>query len=100
MKIQQVLFIEKREDLYHPESQYESIATSYMNTFAIDEHNQFEIAAIQTLDYSDRFDRKGLEKKLDKAMQAVENLTKQQNEGLDYLHRIIHYSRFTENIPF
>lgn len=91
MKIQKVVFVEKRENFYHPDFQCESIAASYMNTFAIDEDNQFEIAAIETLDQLDRLDGNAMQKKFDKAMQTVENLTKQQNEGMDCLHRIPKY---------
>ena len=57
----------------------------YMNLFAIEEDDQFEIAAIQTVD---SWNENDVIEKLDKAMQAVENLTKQQNQGMDYFHRI------------
>ena len=56
-----------------------------MNRFAIEEDDQFEIAAIATVD---RWNENDMIEKLDKAMQAVENLTKQQNQGIDYFHRI------------
>ena len=60
------------------------MAVRYMNRFAIEEDDQFEIAAIQTMDIDNEND---VIEKLDKAMQAVENLTKQQNQGIDYFHR-------------
>ena len=76
-KFEKVFFIEK-DSL---SAQCESISARYMNRFAIEEDGSFEIAAIQTVARSngnDLFDH------LDKAMQAVENLTKLQTEGLDY----------------
>ena len=51
-----------------------------MNRFAIDEEDQFEIAAIQTIDFFES----AVQKKVDKAMRSVLNLTKQQNKGLSY----------------
>ena len=68
-----------------PAEQSESIAVRYMNRFAIEEDDQFEIAAIQTLD--SEYDENDVIEKLDKAMQAVENLAKQQNQGMGYFHR-------------
>ena len=67
------------------DNQSESLAVRYMNRFAIEEDDQFEIAAIQAVDFLEEND---VIEKLDKAMQAVENLTKQQNQGIDYFHRI------------
>ena len=67
-----------------PAEQFESIAVRYMNRFAIEEDDQFEIAAIQNVD---GWNKNDVIEKLDKAMQAVENLTKQQNQGIDYFHR-------------
>ena len=63
-----------------------------MNRFAIDEDDQFEIAAIQTKEFHPPFqiDAFGnfdslLGETLDEALKAVENLTKQQNKALDNL---------------
>ena len=64
-----------------PEEQFESIAVRYMNRFAIEEDDQFEIAAIQTVD---SWNENDVIEKLDKAMQAVENLTNQQNKGSEF----------------
>ena len=55
-----------------------------MNRFAIDENDQFEIAAIQSLFQTKEdvyFDE-------NKALQAVENLSRKQMEGLYYFYRI------------
>lgn len=51
-----------------------------MNCFAIEEDDQFEIAAIHRVDRWNEID------KINQAMQAVENLTKHQYEGTDYFH--------------
>ena len=61
------------------------MAVRYMNRFAVEEDDQFEIAAFQTVDSQNEID---IIEKLNKAMQAVKNLTKQQNQGIDYFHRI------------
>lgn len=56
------------------------VATRYINSFAINEKDQLEISAFITKTAStDVFSVK-----LDEAMQVIENLTMQQNEGLDY----------------
>ena len=86
-KIQKVFFIEK--DIRRC-AQLESIAARYMNCFAINEDDQFEIASIQTID---QYDPIAIEKVIlaelkIKSIQAVENLTKQQNKGKDYFYRI------------
>ena len=52
------------------------MAARYMNYFAIDEDDQFEIVAFQTKEKDVL--------SLDKAMQAVENLTNQQNKGSEF----------------
>ena len=52
------------------------MAARYMNYFAINEDDQFEIVAFQTQE-KDVLN-------LDKAMHAVENLTNQQNKGWDF----------------
>ena len=57
-----------------------------MNRFAIEEDDQFEIAAIDTVN---RYNEKDMVDKVFKAMQAIENLTKQQKQGMDYFY---HYS--------
>ena len=80
--MQKVFFIEENRQ---PIEQFESIAAKYMNRFAIKEDDQFEIAAIQTVN---RRNKNDVIEKLDNAMQAVKNLTKQQNQGMDYFHRI------------
>ena len=54
-----------------------------MNQFIIDENDQFEIASIQFVD-----DIENCFDEIDEANQAVENLTRQQNEGLGYFHCI------------
>ena len=79
-KNQKVFFIEKKFD---PQDQNESIATKYINHFAIDENDQFEIAAFQNL-------KKGRDVYFDedKALQAVKNLSRKQMEGLYYFHLI------------
>lgn len=59
--------------------QSQSIAARFMNRFVIDEDDQFEIAAFQSV--AEIKESEWLDK-LDKAMQAVENLTKKQNQGL------------------
>jgi len=61
--------------------QSESMAVRYMNRFAIEEDDQFEIASVQTAEYFDQDDRLY---KLDKAMQAVVKLTNQIIEGWVY----------------
>ena len=66
-----------------------------MNRFAIDEHDQFEIAAIQSLFQTKEdvyFDE-------NKALQAVENLTRKQMEGLYYFYRIHFYIPSTTVVP-
>lgn len=67
-----------------PHRKNESIAVRYMNRFAIEEDGQFEIAAIGTVN---RYDENDIIDKVDQAMQAVQNLTKQQNQGMDYFHQ-------------
>ena len=69
-----------------PDDQSESMAKRYMNRFAIEEDNQFEIAAIQTVDHRYQNDKTN---KLEKAIQTVDNLTKQQSKGLGYFHKIL-----------
>ena len=54
------------------------MAVRYMNRFAIEEDDQFEIASVQTADYYDEDDQLY---KLDKAMQAAVKLTNQIIEG-------------------
>ena len=79
-KNKKVFFIEKRS---FSQDQNESIATKYMNYFAIDENDQFEIAAFQSFFQTEEdiyIDEKEL--------QAVENLSRKQMEGLYYFYRI------------
>ena len=52
----------------------------YINLFAIDEDDQFEIAAIHELSYTGG----DVEEKIEKAMQAVTKLRQQQKEGSGY----------------
>ena len=66
-------------------NQHESIAARYLNHFAIQEDDQFEVAAIQTLDYEDQNE---VFEKVDKAMKAIENLQKKHNQGSDYFFKI------------
>ena len=70
---------------FSPYDQSESMAVRYMNRFAVEEDDQFEIAAFLTVDNQNEID---IIEKLNKAMQAVKNLTKLQNQGMDYFHRI------------
>ena len=70
---------------FSPYDQSESMAVRYMNRFAVEEDDQFEIAAFQTVDSQNVID---IIEKVNKAMQAVKNLTKLQNQGMDYFHRI------------
>ena len=60
-----------------------------MNQFAISEVDQFEIAAFEFFGHFLSYASKSLHTKLNKAMRKVENLTQQQNEGLDYLYKIL-----------
>lgn len=86
-KMEKVLFIEK--DNWSP-GQSKTIAVRYLNRFAIEEDDQFEIATVQTLDILNEND---VCYKLDTAMTAVDNLTKQQNKGMSYFHRISVFKR-------
>ena len=67
-----------------------------MNCFAINENDQFEIAAFQSLfqttEIHVHFDE-------NKALQAVENLTRKQMEGLYYFYRIHFYIPSTTVVP-
>ena len=98
-KIQKVFFIEK--DIRQC-AQVESIAARYMNWFAINEDDQFEIASIQTKHLSWLYDPIAIEKVIvfsefkTEAIEAVENLRKQENKGKDYFYRIqeIVFNRF------
>lgn len=90
-KLKKVLLIENYSWVF-PYDQSESIASKYMNRFAIDEDDQFEIAAFQTNEFHPPFqiDAFGnfdslLGETLDEALKAVENLTKQQNKALNNL---------------
>ena len=89
-KIQKVFFIEK--DVRQC-AQLESIAARYMNWFAINEDDQNEIASIQTKHLSWLYDPMTIEKVIvssefkTEAIQAVENLRKQQNKGKDYFNK-------------
>ena len=65
------------------------MAVRYMNRFAVEEDDQFEIAAFLTVDNQNEID---IIEKLNKAMQAVKNLTKLQNQGMDYFRRILSIS--------
>ena len=78
-KIKKV-FIIVQKNAYWPRlyDQCESIAMRYMNRFAIEEDDQFEIASVQNVKYFFRDDQLY---KLDKAMQAVVRLTNQITEG-------------------
>lgn len=60
-----------------------SIATRCINSFAINENDQSEIVTVisNSHDYDTRVSW------LDQVMQAVKNLSKQQNEGTAYFHR-------------
>ena len=74
------MLIQESDVLYH---QSQSIASRYMNSFAIDENNQFEVAALQL---TDKFEGDySIEEKLNKAMKAVEKLTHLQNKGKEFL---------------
>ena len=77
-KIKKVFLITK--DSHESFYQDKSMAARYMNYFAIDEDDQFEIVAFQTKE-KDKLS-------LDKAMQAVENLTNQQNKGSDFFRKL------------
>ena len=94
-KIQKAFFIEK--DIRRC-AQLESIAARYMNWFAINEDDQFEIASIQTIDQYDpiTIEKVILAELKNNTIQAVENLRKQQNKGKDYFYRIqeIVFNRF------
>lgn len=95
-------------EAFLPSCQSESLALRYMNRYAIDEEDQFEIAAVLTLDALETFENETnkfdessnlfklvnsdnsvrnksilVREKLDKAMQALQSLTKQQKQGLD-----------------
>ena len=94
-KIQKAFFIEK--DIRRC-AQLESMAARYMNWFAINEDDQFEIASIQTIDQYDpiTIEKVILAELKNNTIQAVENLRKQQNKGKDYFYRIqeIVFNRF------
>ena len=98
-KIQKAFFIEK--DIRRC-AQLESMAARYMNWFAINEDDQFEIASIQTKHLSWLYYPIAIEKVIvfsefkTEAIQALENLRKQQNKGKDYFYRIqeIVFNRF------
>ena len=71
------MFIE--DDPEPPWYQARSIGMRYINLFAIDEVDQFEIAAIHELSYTEG----EVEEKIETAMQAAKKL-RQQNEGPGY----------------
>ena len=72
------MFIE--DDPEPPWYQARSIGMRYINLFAIDEVDQFEIPAIHELSYTGG----EVEEKIETAMQAAKKLRQQQNEGPGY----------------
>ena len=79
-KIEKVFIIPVDQDNtdFALHNQSESMAVRYMNRFAIEEDDKFEIASVQTAEFFDEDDQLS---KLDKAMQAVVKLTNQLTEG-------------------
>ena len=75
------MFIE--DDPETPWFQGRSIGMSYINYFAIDEDDQFEIVAIHELSYSREDLGDEAKEKVNTAMQAVVKVT-QQKEGSEY----------------
>ena len=63
-----------------PYEQDESIGMIYVNRMAIDEDDQFEIAAIDTLVEDDMFQEIIIQERLNKAMQAAKDLDNLRNE--------------------
>ena len=83
------MFIEKIYKEEVPYIQHESMGIRYINRMAIDEEDQFEIAAVHTLlendleksdDHDIWFEETIFQEKMNTAVQAAKNLDKLRNE--------------------